>query len=117
MAANPEARWVMPWHVPVCSALPINAATRKHYRGVNTLCLWSEAVQRGYETANWATFRQWKELGAQVRKGEKATPVVFWKIDKGAETQNGEETEQNEGKTKQRVIAKGYWVFSADQVD
>jgi antirestriction protein ArdC len=117
MAANPQAQWVMPWHVPTCSALPLNAATGQSYRGVNTVSLWCEAALKGYETPYWATYRQWQALGAQVRKGEKATPVVFWKIDQGPDKEDAEEADLEGQTTKRRVIARGYSVFSADQVD
>jgi antirestriction protein ArdC len=32
-----------------------------------------------YESPFWLTFNQAKQLGAHIRKGEKACPVVFWK--------------------------------------
>ena len=28
----------------------------------------------------WATFKQWTDLGGHIRKGEKSSFVVFWKI-------------------------------------
>jgi antirestriction protein ArdC len=114
---KPNAEWVRPWDDPSRSALPMNASTGLHYRGVNTLSLWCEAAMKGYESPYWATYRQWKELGAQVRKGEKATPVVFWKMDGGPEKEEAEEADQDQETTRRRVIAKGYWVFSAEQVD
>lgn len=47
------------------------------YRGINTLVLWASALENGYETQEWATYKQWSERGAQVRKGEKATAIAF----------------------------------------
>ena len=53
-------KWRMPWHpggagtVPV---LPVNAATGKPYRGVNTVVLWATAQAEGYLSAVWATYR------------------------------------------------------------
>lgn len=35
--------------------------------------------KRGYGDARWLTFRQSQEQGAQVRKGDKGTPIQFWK--------------------------------------
>jgi antirestriction protein ArdC len=32
-----------------------------------------------YTSPYWLTFKQAQELGGNVRKGEKACPVVFWK--------------------------------------
>jgi antirestriction protein ArdC len=71
---------VMPWQRggtrPV---LPTNAVTGKPYRGVNILSLWVTALDRGYDSGEWATYKQWGATGCQVRKGEKGSPIVFYK--------------------------------------
>src|SRR5580692_4290143 len=73
--------WRMPWHTSGHYAFsPINVTSKKPYRGINTLCLWAAAQAKGYERGEWATYQQWQDRGAQVRKGEKATAVVFWKF-------------------------------------
>jgi antirestriction protein ArdC len=73
--------WRMPWRTSGRFAFsPINVSSRKPYRGINTVCLWAAAHARGYERGEWATYQQWLERGAQVRKGERATTVVFWKF-------------------------------------
>jgi len=73
---------VAPWRRPWTTAgwLPTSVATGKPYRGINTLLLSAVAEANGYDTALWATFRQIDNLGGKVLKGEKATPIVFWKI-------------------------------------
>src|SRR4051812_25267550 len=90
--------WRMPWHTSDRFAFsPINVASHKPYRGINTVCLWAAAQAKGYESGEWGTYQQWQNRGAQVRKGEKATTVVFWKFahdssesqDDGAETPAG----------------------------
>lgn len=43
------------------------------------LALWVAARRSGYVDATWGTYQQWSQLGCQVRKGEKATSVAFWK--------------------------------------
>jgi antirestriction protein ArdC len=105
---------IMPWQRggarPV---LPVNAATGQAYRGVNILSLWVTALERGYGSGEWATFRQWSEKGRRVRKGEKASPIVFFKeITKEAEP----DADQTDGETERRRVARGYWVFAAEQV-
>jgi antirestriction protein ArdC len=76
--------WRMPWHTSGRFAFsPINVTSKKPYRGINTVCLWAAAQAKGYESGEWATYQQWQERGAQVRKGEKATLVVFWKFANG----------------------------------
>lgn len=70
----------LPWQrtgLPVM--LPANALTKADYRGINIVALWSQAMLHGYPIALWATYRQWAELGAQVRKGEKSSLVIFYK--------------------------------------
>ena len=118
-------RWKMPWHTTQAenAVRPINAVSKKPYRGVNTLALWIAGSEQGYTSNEWATYKQWQEKGAQVRKGEKSQLVVFWKInnhDKDEEApdntpSNGDE-ETNEGSNR-RILAGGYSVFNVAQVD
>ena len=62
--------------------MPVNALTKNAYNGVNVVSLWVSAERRHYSTPVWATYRQWQELGAQVRKDEKSSLVIgdhrFW---------------------------------------
>ena len=108
--------WTMPWHTSGrFASSPINAATRKAYRGINTVCLWAAAEAKGYESGEWATYAQWQERKAQVLKGEKATTVVFWKFANSALENQDQEGEPS---TASRLIfTRGYSVFNADQVD
>ncbi|CCV16376.1 ArdC-like ssDNA-binding domain-containing protein [Mesorhizobium sp. STM 4661] len=108
--------FVMPWHHEgTATVRPINVASGKAYRGVNTLALWAAAQSSGYPNGLWGTYRQWQALGAQVRKGEKATTVVFW-------GQIGDNTDEECDKTgdageRRRLFARGYSVFNCAQVD
>jgi antirestriction protein ArdC len=96
----------MPWHTSGRYAFsPINATSKKPYRGINTVCLWAAAQAKGYERGEWATYQQWQDKGGQVRKGEKATLVVFWKFSNESESQD-EET--NRGRL---LFTRGYSVF------
>ena len=118
-------KWQMPWHPGADGAaprLPVNAATGKPYRGINTVVLWATAQAEGYPSAVWATYRQWAELGAQVRKGEQSSPVVFWKVngpDEGEDggSSDGAAGEGSEDGRRPRMFARGYSVFNAAQVD
>lgn len=103
----------MPWHRLQGTGTPINAITGRAYRGINTLLLWAEAEQAGFSSGHWATYRQWTQQGAQVRKGEKSTPVVLWKPLNCArdEGDNGDEPQRG------RMLARAFHVFNADQVD
>ena len=114
IAADP-GNPIMPWQRggtrPV---LPTNALTGQAYRGVNILSLWITAMDRGYDSGEWATLRQWNEKGACVRKGEKASPIVLYKEITIA---NAAEADSGECETEQRRLARGYWVFAAEQVE
>jgi antirestriction protein ArdC len=106
--------WRMPWHTSGRFAFsPINVTSKKPYRGINTVCLWAAAQSKGYGSGEWATYQQWQERGAQVRKGEKSTLVVFWKFANGTR-----ETEDDTASNGSRLLfTRGYSVFNAAQVD
>ncbi|HLM98643.1 MAG TPA: zincin-like metallopeptidase domain-containing protein [Bryobacteraceae bacterium] len=110
------SNWRMPWHTSGKFAFsPVNVVSRKPYRGINTVCLWAAAQAKGYERGEWGTYQQWQERGAQVRKGEKATLVVFWKFANNAsETDDGEDTPKSGSRL---LFTRGYSVFNAAQVD
>lgn len=101
----------MPWHRGTGGGLPTNALTGNPYHGFNALALWAGSDLQGYATSLWATYRQWQELGAQVRRGEKAMPIVFFKRE---EVKTGEDDEPHE---KQRIVVRASSVFNVDQVD
>jgi len=105
----------MPWHSRQHGAselqLPRNV-TGRAYRGVNVPVLWATAAAFGYETPIWGTYKQWHERGCQVRKGEKAAMVVFWKSISVTHQGDDGEIENDD-----RLIARGYFVFNAAQVD
>ena len=108
------SNWRMPWHTSGKFAFsPINVTSKKPYRGINTVCLWAAAQAKGYERGEWGTYQQWQERGAQVRKGEKATLVVFWKF-----ANNAVETDDDTPKSGSRLLfTRGYSVFNVGQVD
>src|ERR1700737_223737 len=113
---NGVSTWRMPWHTSGKFAFsPINVASKKPYRGINTVCLWAAAQAKGYERGEWATYQQWQDKGGQVRKGEKATTVVFWKFaDNAVETEDGDESPKSGSRL---LFTRGYSVFNAAQVD
>ena len=83
-------------------------------------------MKSGYGSGLWGTYRQFAAIGAQVRKGERSTTVVFWKRFERGEADDasdaggsgghsGEDRDDNPGRP--RFMAKGYAVFNAAQVD
>jgi antirestriction protein ArdC len=109
--------WRMPWHTSGRFAFsPINVTSKKPYRGINTVCLWASAQAKGYERGEWATYQQWQEKGAQVRKGEKATTVVFWKFANSA-GESQDDSAEHPASGSRLLFTRGYSVFNAAQVD
>ncbi len=106
--------FTMPWHRWGESlGQPLNAVSGRSYRGINTVLLWAAAEGSGYSSGRWATYRQWSEAGAQVRKGEKSTPILFWKN----AANDGPGDDEADGRTRARFVARLYQVFNAAQVD
>lgn len=107
--------FIMPWHCQ--NYRPRNLVSKKAYRGANTLALWATATERGYTSGTWATYKQWAEIGAQVRKGEKATHIAFYKtLDRKTDAQSETDGESSETRNS-FLMAKAYFVFNACQVD
>ena len=109
----------MPWHRPGLSfAIPENASTGKAYQGTNILSLWIDAADKLFERQLWATYKQWSELGAQVRKGEKGSLIVKYgewiPKDSRPDTEAGDSEDEESGK---RLYAKAAYVFNVAQVD
>jgi antirestriction protein ArdC len=66
---------VIPWRKTWTSGLPKSLTTGKEYRGVNILILATSPFSSRY----WVTYREAQRLGGHVRRGERSSPVVFWK--------------------------------------
>ena len=60
----------------------------------------------------YATFKQWTDLGGHIRKGEKSEIVVFWKIQPVEEI-----TEDGTKEIKQIPLLRYFNVFHISQVD
>ena len=65
----------IPWERPWTGAgAPANFFSNKQYRGINTILL---GLKEEYHCHLWGTFKQIKEHGGTVRKGEESTMIVF----------------------------------------
>ena len=106
-------KFSLPWHRSTSPlSRPVNAVSKNAYRGVNVLALWASAEAQDYGHGLWATYRQWQSLGAQVRKGEKASPIVFYKVLDKREDEKPEEDE-----SPGRIFARASHVFNVSQVE
>lgn len=95
---------VVPWRKPWVTTAPKNLISGKDYRGVNVFLLQSAP----HDSAYWLTFNQARKLGGSVRKGQRGTPVIFWKI---TEELNGR------GRVEKNFILRYYTVFNVSQCD
>lgn len=71
--------WVQPWGKVGATGLglPRNAVTGRNYSGVNVLILWGALFEHGWPSQGWLTFRQARDAGSNVRKGEHGVTVVY----------------------------------------
>lgn len=95
--------WRKTWKAS--TSWPRNFVTGKPYRGINVFLL----VGLGYESPYWLTFRQAMRLGGSVKKGEKSSPVVFWK----KTTIQDEETKEE----RKIPLLRFYHLFNAAQCE
>lgn len=106
--------WRRPWAAMGSNQMPRNLSSGKRYNGINVFLLASEQMDKGYRSPFWLTYNQARDLGGHVKKGEKGTPVFFWKVyDKTAEGTDGPDSE----KTERRFVGRYYTVFNADQCE
>lgn len=106
---------VLPWHPRWRLGQTVAKPRRENgvpYQGINVLSLWLAAAKAGYRSSYWMTFRQAKELGGCVRKGETATHVFFAKELKPRVHQDDEEDSRPK-----RYVRRAYAVFNVDQID
>jgi len=102
------ATWTRPWKLGNGgNIMPRNAVTCRSYNGINIPILWDAQERKGYPSADWLTYNQAKQAGAQVRGGERATTVVFTK-----RLTVGEEDEE-----RQISMMRCFSVFNVAQID
>ena len=109
------APWQQPWDPIHDEGSPVNAVTNKNYRGVNYW--WLSLIQPGPDP-RWCTFKQAKDQGWSVRKGEHGVPIEKWgttgelkKDGNDVGATNGVELE------KPHLFVRYYTVFHASQIE
>lgn len=97
---------IIPWQKPWTGVRSgaFNRISKKPYSLLNQMLLKFDG--------EYATFKQWQDLGGHVRKGEKSEIVCFWKI-------QPVEEEQEDGTkvVKQIPLLRYYNVFHISQVE
>ena len=92
--------WKRPWTGVRTKAY--NRITKKPYSIINQILL--------KHSGEYATFKQWSDLGGHIKKGEKSEIVVFWKI------YQKEETNEETGESKSYLIPYGSRIKVQDGV-
>ena len=96
---------IIPWHKPWSgiSSGAYNRVSKKPYSLLNQMLLKHDG--------EYATYKQWSDLGGKVKKGEKSEIVVFWKM--------MQVEENKDGKMEKKTIPllKYINVFHISQVD
>ena len=96
------AQGVVPWRRPWRAAAPMNLVSHKEYRGINVIMLQASRFESPY----WLTFNQARDLGGMVKRGERGTPVVFWKV----------REERDESEEPEKIFVLRYFtVFNVEQ--
>lgn len=96
---------IVPWHRPwsgIASGA-YNRINKKPYSLLNQMLLKHDG--------EYATYKQWSDIGGKVKKGEKSEIVVFWKILQVEETKDGKIEK------KSIPLLKYINVFHVSQVD
>lgn len=99
---NGVTPWKKPWNA--AHGAPRNYRSKHVYQGVNALLL----GMLEYEHPYFLTYNQAKELGGQVRRGEKGMPVVFFTVTK---------KDDGQGEEKKKAFLKYSTVFNVAQIE
>lgn len=99
--------WRKTWNVG--SSMPVNICSKKEYRGVNVFLL----ACMPYSSPYWMTFKQCQEKGGHIIKGQKSTPVIFWKWLDRKET----ETTDTDAVSGKIPMLRFYNVFNMEQTE
>lgn len=101
------APWIKPWKAD--SSADKNLVSQKPYQGINRLLLGMSSMVKGYSVPVWASYKQWESIGANVKKGEKGTKIVFYSPVTKEDKQTGD--------IEKYSVLKTYFVFNAAQVE
>jgi len=99
------APWVRPWNQSF-SGFPRNGSTKRPYSGMNVILCQLTALERGYGSQDWFTYKQAAAVGGNVRKGEKGTALIFWKL-----------LEDKKDPDRKIPLLRSFYVFNREQID
>ena len=101
--------WLKPWknkdaNKGTIASMPFNGFSGRNYNGMNLLLLGCT----DFNNNAWYSFKQVKELGGNVKSGQKSTMVTFWSIT---------EKTNKDGKPEKHFFLKYYNVFNFEQCE
>lgn len=76
LASLQEGR--IPWRACWQASRPYNVASKKPYRGINSVYLIYVSERMGWTDPRFCTFRQAQERGWKILKGSHGLPVEYW---------------------------------------
>src|SRR5881392_1473217 len=110
------APWQKPWQ-PGAFEMPMNPTSGKPYRGGNAIHLMVVGMRQSYEDPRWLTYRQARENGWQVRRGEKGTQIEFWQFPDARPSAPEKSRHDTPASPRDRFLYRVYTVFNARQID
>ena len=105
------------WTKAAQRGFPRNGKTGDAYRGVNVLILWDAAIEAGYVSNVWLTYKQAEGMGARVRKGEKGVMCAYFEMVKRKGNEPAEQEDGEEGRAGFFPMCKPFWLFNVAQID
>ena len=101
---NGTVPWTRPWNPG--EETPMNFKSKRPYNGLNVWLL----LYAPFNSRFWLTYKQINDLGGKVKKGSKATTIVYWNFRKY-------EKENKDGEITERTLPflKEYKVFNLEQ--
>ncbi|MDQ0081360.1 antirestriction protein ArdC [Variovorax boronicumulans] len=116
------------WTRAASRGMPRNGKTGAPYRGANVLLLWDAAIEGGYASNVWLTYRQARSVGAQVRKGERGVLCAHFERMARERRDDADEVLSEGGMDEGAVTAEAgaragvllcrpFWLFNVAQID
>jgi antirestriction protein ArdC len=99
------AGWLRSWVGD--AQLPINCESGKAYQGINLFILLGQEKSSG----KWGTYKAWSRLDKQISKGEKATQIIYFKINKSKTKVD------SKGEPLKYPMMRIYYVFNESQTE
>jgi antirestriction protein ArdC len=107
-----KAIWQKTWS---SFGLPKNYFSGRPYGGFNAFYLHHVTEKHKYSAPYFLTFKQAQEKGGRVRRGQKGTRIVYWKVyEKKASEQ---QLEESSDRLDRRLVPFLWNVFNVDQVE